>query len=823
MSPPYRVAFSRRLRVGLAGCLTPRGLGHLALSAVAAIAVAGAPCASAASPAGPRVTRPLDNGWKFTRGDPPGAQAPSFDTSGWKEVNVPHDWSIAGPFSPNNPTGGAGGFLPAGIGWYRRTFTLPPEDAGHRVLIEFGAVMANSEVWINGYNLGHHPYGYSSFAYDLTGHLNPTDRPNVLAVRVDDAPQPASRWYSGAGICRPVHLLVESLVHLQLWSTFVTTPTLSADSAMVRIQAAVVNGAPDARAVRLEVLIFDPHGRLAARAHSSARVVPAGKSAEFTLEVPVSRPDLWDVDHPALYRAETMALEAAPDHRSAEAVADDVTTPFGIREARFKAATGFWLNGRTLKLKGVCIHSEGSAFGAAVPLAVWRRRLAALKGLGVNAIRTAHNPPAAGFLDLCDRMGFLVMDEAFDCWTVGKNPYDYHLYFRQWWKRDLIAMVRRDRNHPCIVLWSAGNEIHDTPNAPLAKHILAAMVRVFHENDPTRPVTQALLRPNRSHDYADGLADLLDVIGTNYRYNELLAAHAVRPSRKIIGTEDSHDRAAWLAVRDHSAYSGEFIWSGIDYLGESHFWPNIAAGSGLIDRTGYPHSDGYKFESWWSATPMVYVARQTRRAFSLPQPKHPSELPPWMRHTLEADWNPGNPAPHEEEIVVYSNCESVELFLNGRSLGAQTRATDLAPRTWKVAYVPGTLRAVGRDGGREVAETALVTAGAPAAIRLTSDHSRLAPGFDHAATITAEVVDAAGERVPQASNEISFHARGPGKVVAVDSADNASHEPFQAARRRAFEGRCIALVRATADAGPITVTATAPGLRSAQVKIEALP
>ena len=779
------------------------------------------PAAAAAAPSA-RATLGFDHGWRFVRGDAPDAQAPGFDDSGWTRVDVPHDWSIAGPFDKSNPTGAAGAFLPAGIGWYRKTFTLPPGSEGRRVSVQFDGVMANSDVWINGVHLGHRPNGTISFAYDLTSSLRPAGQANVIAVRVDDSQQPASRWAPGAGIIRHVRLVIKDPVHLAHWGTVVTTPRVSEAGATVHVATTAVNQSGAERTVRLEELLFDPAGRLAARAVSPAQAVAPGKSAELGVDLAVAHPELWDVDSPRLYRAVTL-LESAD---AAGTVLDNVTTPVGLRDARFEAATGFWLNGRNLKIKGVCLHDDGSAFGAAVPLSVWARRLAALRALGVNAIRTAHNPPAPEFLDLCDRMGFLVMDESFDCWTVGKNPYDYHLHFEKWALTDLRDMVMRDRNHPSIILWSAGNEIHDTPHTELAKRILASLVRVYHEVDPTRPVTQALFRPNVSHDYDDGLADMLDVVGTNYRFNELLAAHAAKPSRKIIGTENNHELSSWLAVRDNPAYSGEFIWSGIDYLGEAHAWPGIANSSGLLDRTGYPHPDGMIFASWWANHPMVYVARRVARA--APPPTDPGygkapAIPAWRRQVLFSDWTPSNPAPHDEQVEVYSNCDQVELFLNGRSLGAQARPADLTPRAWSVPYSPGTLRAVGRDGGRVVAESDLTTAGAPARIHLSVDCSRLAPGWNHVATVTAVVTDANGVPVPAASNEITFSASGPGSVVAVDSADNTSHEPFQASERRAFQGRCVAMVRASATDGPITVHATSPGLGSADIVLTAVP
>ena len=412
----------------------------------------------------------------------------------------------------------------------------------------------------------------------------------------------------------------------------------------------------------------------------------------------------------------------------------------------------------------------------------------------MNAIRTAHNPPAPEFLDLCDRMGFLVMDEMFDCWTVGKNPYDYHLYFTNWSQADARDTIRRDRNHPAIILYSVGNEIHDTPQAEKAKRILQGLVTTAHAADPTRPVTQALFRPNVSHDYDDGLADMLDVVGQNYRPNEIVAAHDQKPSRKIVGTENTHDRIQWTAVRDNAPYSGEFIWTGIDYLGESRRWPMIGHGSGLLDRTGAIRPLARERQSWWTSAPMVAITRRVANTDLMPtDPGYAQE----ERHTqvLFSDWTPADPQPHTENVEVYSNCKQVELYLNGQSLGVKNINADAAPRNWQVPYAPGNLRAVGSDDGTALATNELRTAGAPAKIILTTDDTKLSPGWDGVATVRAVITDALGVPIPRANDLITFKVSGPGIIAAVDNADNSSHEPFQADSRHAFQGRLHRLRR----------------------------
>lgn len=793
-----------------------------------------------------RVTQNFDANWLFLKADATNAEESAFDDSDWRKLNAPHDWSIEGPFAQTNKTGGAGGFLPSGVGWYRKHFTLPRDSAGRVVRVEFDGVMANSDVWINGFHLGHRPYGYVSFGYELTGHLN-FGGDNVLAVRSDTSQQAASRWYSGAGIYRHVHLTLTDPIHFVPWGLFISTPEASPKQATVRVQLTVTNESDATHEITLQTTLVSPDGKSVASVQSGC-VATNGADTELIQKTVLPKPALWNLATPSLYYAVSKIISDGE-------TLDQVTNVFGIREFHFAADTGFWLNGRNFKIKGVCLHHDGGTFGAAVPLGVWQERLKVLKELGVNAIRTAHNPPAPEFLDLCDRMGFLVMDEFFDCWTVGKNPYDYHLYFNEWSKTDERDTILRDRNHPSIILYSVGNEIHDTPKAELAKGILKGLVEVAHETDPTRPVTQALFRPNVSGDYTNGLADLLDVIGTNYRDNELQAAQRARPSRKIIGTEQRHDRQTWLWLRDSPSEAGQFLWSGIDYLGESRRWPIVAAGSGLLDRTGAPKPMAYERASWWLAEskpadtnaisppsrsalrrgslrprgvagedwwvdkPMVSITRRTGTTTNAPA--DPGFSPLDRRQVLFADWTPKNLQPHEETVEVYSNCKEVELFLNGKSLGKQPLHADASPRGWKVNFAPGTLKAVARNDGRVVATDELRTAGPAAKIRLTTNLKKLANGRDGVAFVRAAVVDLHGVPVPSADVLVSFNISGPGVVAAVDNADNASHEPFQATERHAFAGKCIAFVKATAPSGKIVVTASAPGLQSGRAVIQA--
>jgi beta-galactosidase len=762
-----------------------------------------------------RIVSTFDSGWRFLKGEAQAAEAFDFDDRKWQTVACPHDWSIEGPFAAENKTGGAGGFLPSGLGWYRKHFTLTKYYAGRRIFVEFDGVMANSEVWINGVHLGKRPYGYVSFSHELTGKVAiGNGKTNILVVRVDTSGQPASRWYTGAGIYRHVRLVAADPVHFVQWETCITTPHITNAQSTVRVRGGIVNQSDRPQEVTVQIAILSPVGQFERTVTTKPQVIDPGRTLEFQEDLIISNPKLWQPDHPDLYRARLAA-------RSTHTVLDDESVTFGIRDARFIPETGFWLNGKNLKIKGVCLHHDGGAFGAAVPLRIWERRLEQLRELGVNAIRTAHNPPAPEFLDLCDRMGFLVMDELFDCWTMGKTPFDYHLYFNDWSRIDVRDTVLRDRNHPSIILYSAGNEIRDTGNADLAKRILSGLVEVFHQNDPSRPVTQGLFRPNVSHDYDNGLADLLDVVGTNYRDLELLAAHKDKPSRKIIGTEQRHDLATWQAARDNVQHAGQFLWSGIDYLGESLQWPIIGAGSGLLDRVGAIKPMAYERQSWWIERPVVHVVRRTNPAQIAPV--DPGFMPLALRQAQFADWTPANSGPHEEIVEAYSNCEEVELLLNGKSLGRKPRNADDSPRIWQVAWERGTLRAVGKNHGAIVAEHELHTAQEPVKIMLTVDRDRLAPVWDDVAFVTATITDRNGVPVPAASDLVSFKIAGPGVIAAVDNGDNSIIEPFQASARRAYQGRCYAMIKANAARGKIILAASAPGLAGASITIKAVP
>lgn len=759
-----------------------------------------------------REIKNFDTGWLFHKGDIADAQRADLDDSAWTKIDVPHDWSIDGPFDEKAATRGSGGFLPSGISWYRKHFTIPNTQQGRRVFIEFDGVMSNSEVWINGFRICGRPYGYSSFSCDLTSLID-FGKNNIIAVRTDTSKQPASRWYTGAGIYRHVRLVTKSSIYIPHWGTFISTPSVSASEATIRIQTEVATSLKEPTSYSVKTSIYDPSGKPVGSGGSPLMVT----GATAVIDIKLKRPDLWDLANPVLYRA----VVQIRDERNR--VVDVDTISFGIRSFEFVPATGFWLNGKNIKIKGMCLHHDGSAFGAAVPLAVWEYRLKKLRELGVNAIRTAHGPPAPDFLDLTDRMGFLVMDETFDQWTLAKNPYDYHLYFDEWSKIDTRDMVRRDRNHPSVIIYSTGNEIRDNhADQEKAKRTLRGLIDVFHENDPTRPVTQALFRPNieGANDYNNGLADMLDVVGQNYRENELLAAYKQNPNRKIIGTEnDRQSLSQWLALRDNPQMSGQFVWAGIDYLGEAARWPNYAFTFGMLDRTGKKRPLGWQRQSWWAERPMVYLARRT--APNTASPTDPGWDPNEQRRTqvVFEDWTPKDLGPHEENVEIYTNCDEVELFLNGRSLGVKKKNADDSPLNWKVDFEAGSIKAIGRIGNKVAAEFELRTAGKPARVILTPDKSAIANNWNDVVFVRATVVDADGVAVPTANDRIMFEVSGPGVIAAVDSGNNTDHDPFHTDDRRAFQGSCMALIKANKSTGTITIKAGAPGLSGSAATI----
>lgn len=754
-----------------------------------------------------RTVRNFDKNWRFVKQDVPGADNPVFDDSQWRKLDVPHDWSIEGPYDQANPTGSGGGYLPAGIGWYRKAFTVDAADAKRKVSIEFDGVMSNSEVWVNGYYLGKRPYGYVSFVYDMTGHLNFGSKPNIIAVKVDNSNQPASRFYTGSGIYRHVRLISTGNTHFDHWGVYVKPLQVSASKATVHVEAKVNNESTAAGSYTLQTTLIDPSGKTIGT-QSSKQTIAASQTADYRLDIPVSNPQLWDTEHPRLYKAITKILSGAT-------VTDAMTTPVGIRDAHFEAATGFWLNGKNIKMYGVCLHHDGGAVGSAVPLAVWERRFKKLREIGANAIRTSHNEVAPEFLDLCDRMGFLVMDETFDSWMTAKPPAlkGYNLYYADWWDKDTRDQVLRDRNHPSVVIYSVGNEIHDNLKDSSGFQKYKQQQDLIHQLDPGRPVTMALLQPNgNSQTYKTGFAERMDITGQNYRENELMAYHDAHPDRVVIGTENTHVLSQWLALRDKPYMSGQFLWTGIDYLGEA-IWPSRGSASGLIDRTGGWHTNGLQRAAWWSVKPVVYIQRN-----------EPGVVAGRGGVSYVSDWTPADPESYKEaKVQVFSNADETELFLNGKSLGTKHKSPLDSPLFWNVSFEKGTLKAIARNKGKQVATDELKTAGEPAQIILTADKSKLANNWDDVSYITATIVDAKGIVCPNSDRLIKFAIAGSGVIAAVDNGDRMSHEAYQTDQRTTYKGTCIAIIKAKASNGKITIKASAPGVAGGSISIDAIP
>ncbi|KLT67424.1 glycoside hydrolase family 2 TIM barrel-domain containing protein [Pedobacter sp. BMA] len=747
-----------------------------------------------------RITNNFDRDWAFIQQDVSGAEKPGFDDKAWRKLNVPHDWSIEGAYDKTNLTARGGGYLPSGTGWYRKSFSLDESLANKKITIEFDGVMANSDVWINGFHLGKRPYGYISFNYDLTKHLNfGKGKTNVIAVKADNTVQPASRYYTGAGIYRNVRLVATDLVHINDWGVFITTPEATIQKATVKVQTSLSNESANAAQVTIETTVLDAAGKVLKTIQSKQNIA-ASQSAKIEQDIVLSNPKLWNPETPVLYKTLTKVILGAK-------VVDDQVNSFGIRSFKFDAATGFWMNGKNFKLKGACLHHDGGAVGAAVPLSVWAFRLNKLKEAGVNAIRTAHNPVAPEFLDLCDQMGFLVMDETFDTWTAAKNNGEkgYNRFWKDWWERDTRDMVMRDRNHPSIVIYSVGNEIHDDLNSPEGFKKYKDQQDLVHQLDPSRPVTMALFRPANSKVYTNGFAETMDVVGQNYRENELVALHNQKPSLKVIGTENTHVIQQYLALRDNPFMAGQFLWTGFDYLGESD-WPQITNGQGLFDRIGEWKQQSLQRQSWWSEKPTVHIVRKEDNAGA----------GDWINNWTPTDFDTYDDA----KVAVYSNCDEVELFLNGKSLGSKPKPADDSPRLWDVTFEKGSIKAVGKNKGKVVSEETLKTAGPPAKLVLSVDQNKISTAWDDVAFLKVTIYDEQGNICPNADNLIKFTVSDAGIIDVVDNGNIISHEPYKAQQRHAYHGVAMANIKAR-TAGNIEIKVSAEGLEGASLKLTA--
>ncbi len=761
----------------------------------------------------------LDSAWRFHKGDVEDAHAPAFDDSSWRRLDLPHDWSIedldepetSGPFTPHAPGGRSTGYTLGAVGWYRRRFPAPLPTAGRRVTLEFEGVYRNADVWVNGLHCGFHPYGYTSFHFDVTDALRDEGQ-NVLAVRVDTTGR-HTRWYSGSGIYRHVWLHSSPAVHVAHQGTWVTTPQVSAESATVRVQTTVGNRSPRGETVLLRTRIIDRRGHQIGEAASEQRLA-AGCDVTFDQRVELPRPALWSTQNPALYRAVSRLC-------GAEGAPDEVTTTFGIRSISFDAEGGFRLNGESLNMRGGCMHHDNGPLGAAAFDRAEERRVELMKANGFNAIRCAHNPPSPAFLDACDRLGMLVIDEAFDQWRKPKNPDDYHQYFDEWWRQDIDSMVLRDRNHPSVVMWSTGNEIPErySDEGVETSRTLAERVR---ELDPTRPVTSGV---NEISEDSDELFATLDVCGYNYGCPSYQQDHERVPERVIYGSETAPSRpcTCWGGVADHAYVVGDFVWTGMDYLGEAavgwtafkrpDVWPWKTAFCGDIDLCGFTRPGGRSRQVLWGVGPRVALFVHS------PRPRFGEECDSfWGWGDVQECWNWPGLEGQALTVDAYCACPQVRLSLNGRDLGAG-QAVECCKFRWTVPYQPGTLQAVACDDGEPVSECTLVTAQQPARLGLRPDRSAIACDGQDLCFVVAEVLDANGQRHPAAQNVVHFTVDGPAAIAAVGSGNPISGESFQQPYRAAFEGRCLLVLRAGAQPGKVRIRADADGLQPAEVGI----
>ncbi len=762
-----------------------------------------------------RRTRRLETDWLFHRGDVDGGADPALDDGDWERVDVPHDWSIEGPFDPDNPGGAAQGFAPGGVGWYRREL---PDDVEGDARIRFDGVYRNFDVYVDGEHVGHRPYGYSTVTYDLTEFG--VEGGETLAVRVDNDEYPHSRWYTGSGIYRDVHLTETDPVAVTPFGTDVRTNAVNRQRAEVQVLTEVANGDEGAAAVALETEILDADGEVVATAGSEATVGP-GERHEFEQRLSVADPERWTLDDPTRYAARSVV------YREGEP-ADDYVTPFGIRTFEWTADEGFFLNGESLNLKGVNLHHDAGCLGAAVTERALERRLETLQELGCNAIRTGHTTPQPELLELCDRMGFLVVDEVYDKWRhVGAEE-----FFDEWWDRDLAAMIDRDRNHPSVVLWSVGNENFDQGDDEMIED-LATLTEAASEMDPTRPVTYG--NPPWGEgtegvvENIERVAEHVDVLCGNYQehwYDDYREAGIDLP---LLGSENRRffrgsgddplafvPRNPWYDVVERDDVCGQFLWPGIDYLGEARDWPSKGWPTGPIDTTGAIKPAGRFHQAAWSDEPTVFAAAVDHER------ERPACRPAWSGPPLSAHWN----FPDREDsqgfvnVYTFTNAESVELHQNGEYLGEQ-RADDFGPRPieWYVPYEAGTLRAVAKEDGEVVAEHELETAGEPARVELDADRETLAADGRDLVYVEATVTDEDGVRVPRADHEVRFSVSGAGEIAGVDNGDLDSDESWVGETRSAYHGTCVAVVRAAREDGTVEIAAEADGLGGDDVTV----
>lgn len=789
------------------------------------------------STAGLNRNRNMDLDWKFVRDSIAGAEEVGFNDSAWRVVDLPHDYSIEdlpgedtedqiGPFSQQSQGGPSTGHVMGGTGWYRKHFTLSPDDQDKIIKIHFDGVYMESDVWLNGKHLGFHPNGYTPFYYDMTPYLNPAGEANVLAVRVKNEGK-NSRWYSGSGIYRHVWLTATELVHVDTWGVAITTPEVSHDKASVKLNIRLGNGNKKSRKVSVVTRLLDAKNKTVAEAETKEQLVAGAGQSALEQTINLQSPALWSPGEPNLYKAVISVLDKG------ELIDQHVET-FGVRSIEFSVDEGFKLNGETLLLKGANMHHDNGLLGSAAIGRAEERRVAVMKANGFNAIRTSHNPPSAEFLDACDRLGVLVMDEAFDMWEHPKNPQDYHLYFSEWSKRDLESIVVRDRNHPSVIIWSIGNEIYERADSSGVK-IAKELSELCHRLDPTRPVTAGISgfwdHPGREWAETAPAFKHLDVHGYNYNWQEYESDHRKYPDRIMIGTETFANETLenWQQARQHAWVIGDFVWTGMDHLGESGIghalidkeagglmpWPWYNNWCGDIDILGFKKPQSFYRDVVWARSDLEMAVHAPIPAGSV------ENVSKWGWPDERQSWTWPGEEGRKLSVSVYANAQLVRLELNGKVIGEKpvSPQTRLAT-SFEVPYAPGELKAVALAEGKEIASKTLRTTGKPAALRLVPDRAEIRPSRNDLSYVAVEVIDERGDIVPRAALPVSLSVSGDGELTASGNASPNDMESFNKPLCKTYNGRAMAILRPSGKNGTITLVAEAEGLEPASVTID---
>lgn len=766
--------------------------------------------------------------WKFALGDHADARNSDFNDANWRNLDLPHDWSIEGKPDSLNATGNDGGYFPAGTGWYRKKFMAPAAWKGKQVSICFEGVYMNSEVFINGRSLGIHPYGYSSFSYELTPHLN-FGKENIISVRVDNSQQKNCRWYSGSGIYRHVKLLVTAPIHIDHWGVAITTTEISKEKATVVVRTSIKNETDRAQSIRLNTQLTDQSLKPAGN-NSLTIELPANGVKEIAQTITVNNPRFWSPETPITYKAQIHLMKGG-------AAIDNTSEAFGIRSITYDVQNGLRLNGKKVILNGGCVHHDNGCLGAAAYDRAETRKVELLKSAGFNAVRTSHNPPSETFLDACDRLGLLVIDESFDGWREKKTANDYAKHFDDWWQRDLGSMVLRDRNHPSIIMWSIGNEIIERKSADAVKtaNMLAGYVRQL---DPTRPVTSAMTTWDKDWEIFDPLFAAHDIGGYNYQLHRAPADHQRVPSRIIVQTE-SYPKDAfanWKLIQDNPYIIGDFVWTAMDYLGESaigryyypgepdgehwekNFYPWHGAYCGDIDLTGWRKPISHYRDLLYNGSTKLYMAVKE------PNPGNgPIKLTSWAVWPTWESWTWPGYEGKELQVEVYSKYPAVRLYLNDKLIGEQsTGITQQFKTVFTVPYAPGLLKAVGVDNNREKQSVQLKTAGKTMRIKLRADHATIKANGQDLSFVTVEITDANGNIQPNAANELQFSIKGAGVIAGVDNASLTDTDLYVSNKRRAWKGRALVVIKSTHQAGNIELKVSSQGLLGSTIMLNAV-